>query len=55
MRPRQEKRSTSNPTVYNRLKRLELKCPLCKPNRGENKKKCRKHGVRKPKYKDKCK
>lgn len=52
-RPKQEKASTSNPTVYNRLKRLELSCPHCKPNKGENSKCKKKHGVKKPKKKDK--
>lgn len=43
--------SCHNPTVYNRLKRYELGCSFCPPNRNENKKNHKKHGVRKPKSK----
>lgn len=42
----------SNNTVYDRLARQDLKCPLCKPNQGENCKRHAKHGVKKPKKKD---
>ena len=42
-----EAKRTSNPTVYNRARRRELSCPLCPPNRGENKRLHKKHGVQK--------
>jgi hypothetical protein len=41
--------------VDDRLSRLKLKCPLCKPNKGENSKRKPKHGKAKPKKKDKRK
>lgn len=53
MKAKKEKLTTSNPTVYNRLKRQELHCPLCRPHKNENCTKHAKHGVTKPKYKDK--
>jgi hypothetical protein len=49
---KKDKKNTNN-TVDDRERRLNLHCPLCRPNKGENKKTYRKHGVRKPKYKDK--
>lgn len=45
--------ANSNSTVDDRLRRKNLNCAFCKPNRGENKKTDRPHGVKKPKYKDK--
>lgn len=45
----------TNPTVANRENRLLLSCPICRPNRGENKKPCGKHGKGKPKYKSRRK
>jgi hypothetical protein len=36
---------------YNRL-RKELRCSACPPNKGENKKSYKKHGTKKPKYKN---
>lgn len=50
MRKKQEKDNTGNATVYDRLKRYDLRCSYCRPNKGENKKTCRKHGVKKPKH-----
>lgn len=53
--PRGEKKrkTETNASAYNKLKRLELRCPHCRPNKGENIKCYRKHGITKPKYKDK--
>lgn len=42
----------TNPTVDNRLKRRDLKCSICPPNKGENKKRQCKHGKSKSKKKD---
>lgn len=44
-------KTTDNATVYDRLKRYELDCSFCPPNRGENKKNRKKHGTRPPKAK----
>ncbi len=33
----------TNPSVYNKLKRELLRCPLCPPNRGEKRKSHKKH------------
>jgi hypothetical protein len=55
MKAKKEKLTTSNPTVYNRLKRLELSCPHCKPHQNENCGRHAKHGDKKPKYKEKRK
>jgi hypothetical protein len=55
-KPRKSSLKTEdNPTVYNRLKRLELRCSICKPNRGENCKRHAKYGKTKPRHKDKRK
>lgn len=40
-------------TTDDRERRKNLRCSLCRPNNGENKKCWRKHGVRKPRKKDK--
>ena len=40
-----------NPTIWNRLKRYELCCSTCPPNRSENKKHHKKYGVRPSKNK----
>ena len=53
VKPKKEKLTTSNPTVYNRLKRLELSCPHCKPHKNENQGRRSKHGATTPKRKDK--
>lgn len=45
----------TNSTVDNRERRNQLSCSFCKPNRGENRKRCGKHGKTKPKYKNKRK
>lgn len=45
----------TNSTVDNRERRNQLSCSFCKPNRGENAKRCGKHGKTKPKYKNKRK
>jgi hypothetical protein len=47
------KAANTNSTVDNRERRKQLSCSYCRPNRGENCKKHAKHGVTKPKYKDK--
>lgn len=41
----------NNSTVDNRIRRKKLKCSLCPPNKNENKKNYKKHGVKKAKYK----
>jgi hypothetical protein len=38
----------TNPSAYNKARRELLRCPLCPPNRGENRKAHKKH-VTKPK------
>lgn len=48
-------KTTDNPTVYNRAKRQEFRCPLCPPNKCENAKRHSKHGNKKPKKKNKRK
>jgi len=55
MKNKEEKATTSNSTVYDRLSRFDLRCSFCKPNKGENKKSYKKHGCKSPKYKDKHK
>lgn len=49
---KQEAKVTANPTVYNRLMRYELLCSYCRPNKGENIKCRKKHGVQKPRKKN---
>lgn len=39
----------TNNQAYNKLRRELLKCPLCKPNKGENAKRKAKHGHKKDK------
>lgn len=51
-RPKSEE---TNSTVDNRLRRNQLRCSFCRPNKGENCKRHSKHGNKKPKYKDKRK
>jgi len=47
---------TSNSTVYKKVKRRTTgKCPICPAHGGENATRKGKHGVTKPKYKDKRK
>lgn len=46
-----EQKATSNPTVWNRLNRYKLGCPMCPPHRAENKKSHKKYGVKRPKEK----
>lgn len=53
MKTSQEENTTSNPTVYNRLRRYHLSCSACPPNRRENKKTHKKHGEQKPRSKNK--
>lgn len=43
----------ANNTVDDRARRQALRCPFCKPNRGENAKRRPKHGKTKPKAKEK--
>lgn len=45
-------KSESNPTVYNRLNRVKLRCAICPPHKGENASRKPKHGVKKSKNKD---
>lgn len=51
-RAKEQLRHETNPTVINRLNRGKLRCSLCPPNKGENTKCYKKHGVKKPKKKD---
>lgn len=41
----------ANSTVDDRERRQKLRCPLCKPNRGENAKRRSKRGAKKPRGK----
>jgi hypothetical protein len=43
----------TNSTIDDRERRKDLRCSLCPPNKYENKKNYKKHGVKKPKKKDK--
>jgi hypothetical protein len=52
-RVRQELDTNTNSTVDDRLRRFDLNCSFCPPNKGENRKKHSKRGAKKPKYKDK--
>lgn len=52
-RKKGEVKKESNSTVDDRLRRYALRCPLCKPHRGENVGRRPKHGKTKPKKKDK--
>ncbi len=45
----------TNSTVDDRERRKQLRCSFCRPNKGENKKTYRPHGVQKPKYKSRRK
>lgn len=51
MRKKTELKEETNPSVYNKLIRYQLKCSLCPPNKGENAKRKAKHGVKKSKTK----
>lgn len=42
----------TNSMVDDRERRKDLRCSICKPNKGENAKRRGKHGKTKPKYKD---
>lgn len=55
MKPKKELSATDNPTVYKKLARRWLKCPICPPNKGENSKRKAKRGTKKPKYKNRKK
>lgn len=48
-------KNNTNRSVDNKEKRFELRCSFCPPNRGENCKNYKKHGSKKPKYKNKRK
>lgn len=52
MAKREEEKSTDNSTVAKRLQRLDLRCSICPPNKGENASRKAAHGAKKPKYKD---
>lgn len=54
-RAKEQGKYETNSTVDNRLRRGLLRCSLCPPNKHENKKCYKKHGVKKPKYKNKRK
>lgn len=45
-------KQNTNSTVDDRERREDLSCSFCPPNRGENRKNYKKHGVKKPKKKD---
>jgi hypothetical protein len=45
----------NNPTVDDRERRLDLKCSHCPPNKYENKKTHKKHGVKKKRKKHRAK
>jgi hypothetical protein len=49
MKHKAQLKKETNSTVYDRLKRLELSCPLCPPNKGENRKHRPKYGRKKSK------
>lgn len=53
MKKAAELKLTTNSTVDDRLRRNYLRCPYCRPHKGENKTLHRKHGVKKPKHKNK--
>lgn len=53
MPKREEESTTTNSTVAKRLQRLDLRCSICPPNKGENASRRAKHGPKKPKYKSK--
>jgi hypothetical protein len=42
----------TNSSVFNKIRRLWLKCSRCPPHRADNKSRHVKHGEKKPKYKD---
>jgi hypothetical protein len=52
MRKKQLVKKETNSMVDDRLRRFDLNCSICPPNRGENSKRKSKHGKTKPKYKD---
>lgn len=54
-RAKEQGKWETNSTVDNRQRRGKLRCSLCPPNKYENQKCHKKHGVKKPKYKDKRK
>lgn len=43
----------NNSSVDKKIKKLQLVCAFCPPNKGENSTRKSKHGAKKPKYKDK--
>ncbi len=45
----------TNSTIDRKLRRKELFCSFCKPNKGENASRKAKHGNQKPRYKNKRK
>jgi hypothetical protein len=50
-RREKEDRLQPDPQVDKKLRRLELRCSVCPPNKGENSKRHAKHGPRPPKSK----
>lgn len=49
------KKTETDSATYKKLNRKHLRCSICPPNRGENATRKAKHGVKKPKYKNKRK
>lgn len=45
-------KETDNASVYKKLNRRHLNCPICPPHKGENRGRRVKHGPQKPKYKN---
>lgn len=46
-------KTETNSSVIKKLMRKWFSCAFCPPNQGENSSRKPKHGVKKPKYKDK--
>lgn len=55
LRNRPKIKQETNSTVDNRIRRKDLGCSFCPPNKGENAKRKAKHGNKKPKKKDRRK
>ena len=49
---RAERRLDVSSREYMHARREHLSCPMCPPNRGENSKRHARHGVRKPRHKN---
>lgn len=55
MGKRQDAKEETDPSVVWKMRRRNLRCSVCPPNRGENASRRPKHGVKKPKYKNRRK